>query len=780
MRIAFVVIGMTVGWLTLPAFFLINDRNEGSILVQTTITVVVGTVGMLSFLPSRPDKRTLDDAARELARAVHQRWTEAAMERQLRHPAPIPVRLLPSTVGVGPARAPMSLSSPAPRDTASLSALYDLPDCDRLVLLGGEGTGKSSAAMLLLLDVLNRSTSDGDRAKARVPVLFSLTGWDPDETDLEDWLVERMTVEYPFLKAPDYGPDVARRLLVEDRLVVLLDGLDQLPVGLRSSALQALNGQASFQLVLISRTDAMRDAAAGGWLVCAVAFELVPLSNHEAADYLGSCRPQEDAGPWCDLVEHVRNDSDSPISRALCTPLMLSLVRDNYAFAQDPRPLLDFINQHFTDSTEAEGYLLDRVITAAYTDRPRRPRRSRRPHYKMEEARRWLAYAAHEMQVRGTEDLAWWRIREWRPPTFRFQTTAVAATLGPGLVLGYGSGHSLVAAAVGGAAGGGCGVLVGILIARRIPMQDCRSPRQLGSIRWSRPALADPSRVGSVEGRVDGLVFGLLAGLVFGFALGFRVGRGVLAALVATLVGGLVGAGLGAAGGSYVKRKSRPEAESSARRRWRPVSRDSIGLGVVFVVLGGAAGWASALGVAWGTVFGVTVWLILRIIFRLAVGATMPSADANSPIDPLTCWRRDRLHGLVLGLIFGLVFGLVSGAVLVGRTGLRPWTGAGLMAWIGTWSVIGLLAGRVYSNTWSVSLTFLELHRRGLAPLRMLRFLEDAHQRGVLRTAGPVYQFRHSRLRDRLAAQCVEPQASPAEAPRWSVGTAPAWRSVDG
>ena len=32
-----------------------------------------------------------------------------------------------------------------------------------------------------------------------------------------------------------------------------------------------------------------------------------------------------------------------------------------------------------------------------------------------------------------------------------------------------------------------------------------------------------------------------------------------------------------------------------------------------------------------------------------------------------------------------------------------------------------------------------------------MRFLEDARSRSVLRTVGPVYQFRHARLQDRLA-----------------------------
>jgi hypothetical protein len=33
-----------------------------------------------------------------------------------------------------------------------------------------------------------------------------------------------------------------------------------------------------------------------------------------------------------------------------------------------------------------------------------------------------------------------------------------------------------------------------------------------------------------------------------------------------------------------------------------------------------------------------------------------------------------------------------------------------------------------------------------------MAFLDDAYRRGVLRRAGAVYQFRHARLQDRLAA----------------------------
>jgi hypothetical protein len=49
-----------------------------------------------------------------------------------------------------------------------------------------------------------------------------------------------------------------------------------------------------------------------------------------------------------------------------------------------------------------------------------------------------------------------------------------------------------------------------------------------------------------------------------------------------------------------------------------------------------------------------------------------------------------------------------------------------------------------------------------------MRFLDDARERGVLRTVGPLYQFRHSRLQDRLAEQ--DTTATPAAGPYPDVG----------
>jgi hypothetical protein len=752
---------LALAFLTVPAgpvAYLIAapDLIVACAVISTVMAIVAAMIAMWPLLFPPPEPLDIEHAVRELATAVRRQWEPVANERKLRRSTRVTVRLVRSMIGV---QGPPVTALPA--DISQLLRAYGGLGCGRIVLMGGEGTGKSSATILLLLDALNERAKlpDEDRVCTPVPVLFTMTGWDPTETKLIDWLRDRLIHQYPFLKAPNYPTDIARQLLTEPRVAVLLDGLDELPRDLRADALQALNNQAEFRLVLATRTEAMAAAASAGPLFDAVAFELSPLTNAEAADYLESCwsKPSEQ---WRRLVEHVRTNPGSALTKALATPLMLSLVRDNYAYLEYQQPLLEELVSHpFEDQDEAEDYLLDRVIDAAY-----RPRGRPRPRYTVEQAKKWLTYAAHEMEFRKTEDLAWWEIRAWRLPTekgasstLQYKATALVAGLGPGLVVGFACEHHVGKAVLGGVIGAASGTLVGFLAARRTGSRDgCRKPRQLGRIPWSRVLESDRTRVGTVEGRVDGLVFGLISGLVFGFVCGFGVGCGVLGALAATLLGGLAGAGLGALAGSLLRKRTHT-GPPGPFHRLRRLSRDNIGFGLVFALVGGVAGQASALGIGLGVLFGFGVWLILQVIFRLAVGVTLPSADASRSIDPITCWRRDRSNGLVFGLAFGLVFGLVSGAVLMVRAGVRPWTVAALLVWVAVWSGIGLAAGRAYSTTWSASFAFLQLHRQGVAPPRMLRFLEDAHKRGVLRTAGPVYQFRHSRLQNRLAAQYTEP-----------------------
>ena len=125
-------------------------------------------------------------------------------------------------------------------------------------------------------------------------------------------------------------------------------------------------------------------------------------------------------------------------------------------------------------------------------------------------------------------------------------------------------------------------------------------------------------------------------------------------------------------------------------------------------------------------------------------------ADLTVTTDPHAALIRDRSTYWTLGAVFGLLGGLGGGLFSAVLGGLAFGLGGGLLA--------GLGLGLWYSNTeaaWGrfvLARYWLALRRR--LPWRLMGFLADAHkQRGVLRQAGAVYQFRHVDLQRRLATR---------------------------
>ena len=75
-----------------------------------------------------------------------------------------------------------------------------------------------------------------------------------------------------------------------------------------------------------TRTRGLVDAMADGHLHGAAALELMPVLAPEAADYLTRCQVQPSPLAWQRLAEHLRSMPDSPVNRALESPLMGGLV----------------------------------------------------------------------------------------------------------------------------------------------------------------------------------------------------------------------------------------------------------------------------------------------------------------------------------------------------------------------------------------------------------------------------------------------------------------------
>ena len=221
-------------------------------------------------------------AADWLAGATADRWRLEATGRRIVTPAPATVwwRWAPDEVtasrlevttrpppGMGPPPLP-DLGRPGELlGTGVVRSLHDevyarLP-YGRLVLIGGPGAGKTGAMILLLLAALDRRADlTGDqRERVPVPVWLTLGGWNPGTRSLQDWAVGTMNRDYPALRASDYGPDAAGELLRGARVALFLDGLDEMPEGVRPLALKRVDEEArGLRVVVTSRPEEYRRA----------------------------------------------------------------------------------------------------------------------------------------------------------------------------------------------------------------------------------------------------------------------------------------------------------------------------------------------------------------------------------------------------------------------------------------------------------------------------------------------------------------------------------------
>jgi DNA-binding SARP family transcriptional activator len=658
--------------------------------------------------PDEPDE--LDRAARELATAIGRQWTAEAELRSLDRPKPVPLTwssterevtaAASSVLDARPGEVPERLVLSG--DLTDIVPKFRQVPARQLVVLGEPGAGKSVLAILLTLGLL------ADRRPGEpVPVLLPLASWNPHTEHLHAWLARRLVEEYPGLaNTGTYGRDAALRLVLEGRIVPVLDGLDETPPGLHTAAIDAIDrAVAGGRPLVVTCRSAEYEVAArqeGAFLSRAAVVELNPVQGEDAIDFL-TARRRPGETRWQAVIRRLRQEPGGALAQALRTPLMVDLARTAYENpATDPGELCD--TARFPDRTAIERHLLDAYLPAVYARRPAPPDRpSRFRDYDPAQARHWLGFLAGHLDRRGTHDLAWWQLERavpshvaglylGLPPAVLFALTGWLAA-GPAIGAVYGVSF--------GAAG----------------FVTHRAMRRPGPLR--------------VEAR--------FAGTAFGFARRFAVG-------------GVIGLSLG-------------------------------------------FGWS------------LPVWVtgLLSVVFGLAVGVHVwldTPLDANRVSSPATVLRDDRTAALALTASFTVSLALFYALALLltpddptteildGRfdvvLGVAGGVAAGLLGWFlvphpggAAYAVAGaIIGGQVFQPTTSLvqacaagglfglsvglsvclarawgalGPTTAWLAARGRVPWRLIPFLADAHQRGVLRQVGAVYQFRHARLQERLA-----------------------------
>jgi hypothetical protein len=713
---------------------------------------------------------SLADIADQLAVSVREQWQEEADARGLNFPFPLEVSWVPYETpladnwdslerlarnGVGWMRTSDTWAASLEELAGSgkeLARVLNLVPTGRLVVMGAPGSGKTMLMIRLMLDRLGHR-DHGDP----VPVLVSLAAWDPVNEDLRSWLAAQLTVGNPALAAP---PPVGRSersrlqaLLAAGLIMPILDGLDEVPDARKGMAVRRINEMTpGTQLVVTCRIDepgqgeptAIASSADTSMTLRAAAVKLCPLDAATVSDYL--LHGESDAASrWQPVVNLL--GTDAPVAQALTTPLMISLARDIYdPMPDEPAGILrdgpglgdpaELCDPALNDRKAVQRRLFDELIPRAY-------RHGAGRHWPEAKAESWLLFLADHLECTiGGPDLAWWQLPQAVPPlVFGLGVglctgiaAGITAGIGHGLGRGFGAGLTigLAAAPAGGLAGG---LAVGIAIAR------WRQPELADKARWRLRirALTAGLAIGVAAAAAVGLAFGLASGLSDGLTAGIKAG------IVPGLgVGFAPGLAVGLAAAWRRLPQPSPQKRSRTRSSGRPFRRIRIRASSLLAGLTTGLGAGLTVGLPYGLGYG--------LISGLAAGLAVGLADAMERLPPLTtaaspqiALAHDRRAALFIGLPSVLGIGLVFGVGFPIGYGIL----VGLVVGLGFGLVISILR-TAWPSYW-LARVWLALH--GKLPWSLMKFLADAHHRGVLRQVGTVYQFRHRDLQTRLASR---------------------------
>src|SRR5262249_48130652 len=157
---------------------------------------------------------------------------------------------------------------------------------------------------------------------------------------LDQWIVHTLATTYYNGKE-----DIPLRLLREDLILPVIDGLDEIPESSRRSAIKAIHQtlDANSPIVATCRTVEYEELITGGAprLRRAPVVEVSPVSVDDAITYLKS-NNWPSGTSWDAVYNQLRTEPESPVGLAFSTPLMISMAATVYLrLGGDPGDLTD-------------------------------------------------------------------------------------------------------------------------------------------------------------------------------------------------------------------------------------------------------------------------------------------------------------------------------------------------------------------------------------------------------------------------------------------------------
>jgi eukaryotic-like serine/threonine-protein kinase len=241
--------------------------------------------------------------------------------------------------------APFTLSQPS-----DISMIFEKMG-SQLLILGEPGGGKTTILLLLARQLLDHADNN---LKAPIPVVLSLVSWTSISDSFESWVIFELQKNYGI------KPEIGDEWLNNDRLLLLLDALDEVDIKYRNDCVAEIN---KFRLehgptktVITSRRTEYK--ALSNKLKLEGAINVEPLSLEQIQDYLTTSE-----GKYDSILSYLR--ANSILRDLIINPLILHIlvtIHEN----------LDTTTLTVSESEEAyEKLLFDRFVQRMLEKRPR-------------------------------------------------------------------------------------------------------------------------------------------------------------------------------------------------------------------------------------------------------------------------------------------------------------------------------------------------------------------------------------------------------------------------
>jgi NACHT domain/zinc-ribbon domain len=290
-------------------------ENRG-VVNQNIIFEISNLLGLWS--PDRAKKLTQNEYKEKkvLLNKVRNYWVKGILENSLHAKVMIELGIQEELNAVKDTftglKERSSQSNQIPKGSGTTDIFNQIREGRTLLILGDPGAGKTITLLKLAESLISLTELDMSRP---IPVVFTLSSWVNKQQKISDWLVQELWNRYQVPKSR------GRIWVKQEKILPLLDGLDEVKPELREDCVEAINQfmqqYGSTEIVVTSRIKDYE--ALSSKLLLQGAIRILPLSNDQIKQYL------DKAGKELEVVKNLLQ-TDIQLQELAESPLTLSVM----------------------------------------------------------------------------------------------------------------------------------------------------------------------------------------------------------------------------------------------------------------------------------------------------------------------------------------------------------------------------------------------------------------------------------------------------------------------